>query len=216
MDMHYNHCHRATAHLQSNILYIIYICIYIHTYTSTPAWAFVACPRVNCTFTFTVTFIYMMWIKMNIQNVRAYYKIFLLNYITWKYDKHQQRFGFITPKRYESHAWSQGCALRYISMLQCCCRTEVRYYASYDVFSQTIGSRKPLTGRASSATSIHLSTDPFITRICPSLHFFVDLIFHTIFLMAQVFIVSFTIVDVTSKNVKMTNMQKDVQERQER
>jgi len=78
------------------------------------------------------------------------------------------------------------------------CRTEVRYYASYDVFSQTIGSRKPLTGRASSATSIHLSTASFITGICASLHFFfVDLIFHTIFLMAQVFIVSFTIVDVT-------------------
>ena len=58
---------------------------------------------------------------------------------------------------------------RHVTVL---CRTEVRYYASYDVFSQTIGSRKPLTGRESSATSIHLSTASFITRICASLQFF--------------------------------------------
>jgi len=70
-----------------------------------------------------------------------------------------------------SFEWSPSSALRYIGMLQCCCRTEVRYCASYDVFSQAIGGRKPLTGRASSAASIHLSTASFITRICASLHF---------------------------------------------
>jgi hypothetical protein len=89
------------------------------------------------------------------------------------------------------------------------CSTEVRYYASCDVFSQTIGGRKPLNGHVSSTTSIHLSTASFIMRICASLHFFfVDLIFHTIFLMAQVFMVSFTIVDVTSRSVKNDNGEK--------
>ena len=66
------------------------------------------CPRsiFIFTFTFTFTFISMMWIKRNIQKVRACYKILFLNNITWKYDKHQQRFNFVTPKRYESQACS--------------------------------------------------------------------------------------------------------------
>jgi len=161
-----------------------------------------------------------MWIKINVQKVRSCYKILFLVILptnTRNINKElaSSRWTGTNCTRALLRVEPRLCLAiyRHVTVL---CRTEVRYYASYDVFSQTIGSRKPLTGRASSATSIHLSTASFITRICASLHFFVDLIFHTIFLMAQVFIVSFTIVDVTSKNVKMTNVQKDVQERQGR
>ena len=102
-------------------------------------------------------------------------------------------------------------------MLQCCAgqRLDIMLHMTCLVRRSAVENRLPVVNHLQLLFTFqrpHLSHG--FVRVYN--FFFVDLIFHTIFLMAQVFIVSFTIVDVTPKDVKMTNVKKDVGERQER
>lgn len=101
-------------------------------------------------------------------------------------------------------------------MLQCCAgqRLDIMLHMTGLVRRSAVENRLPVVHHLQLLFTFQR---PHLSRGFVRVYiFFVDLIFHTVFLMAQVFIVSFTIVDVTSKNVKMTNVQKDAQERQER